>query len=189
VRPARRGRRGRRRGTAPAGAVKVAALLATLVLSACGFRPLYGAGPDQPQSYVVRELGAIQVGLGPDRVDQVVYGNLLDRLTPYGVPQEPRYRLALQLNESKQGVALERDATVSRFNLALEVGFTLQDAVTGESLFSGGVRAVAAYNVLRSEFANVIAERDARDRAARDIADEIKTRLSVYFRGLAAGAR
>ena len=169
--------------------VAVAAVLVTLAVSACGFRPLYGAGSEEPVSTVVQELGAIQVGRGADRLDQIVYGNLLDLLTPNGAPQNPRYRLALELSESKQGVALERDATVSRLNLTLVAGFTLQDASTGEGLFSGSVRAVAAYNVLRSEFANVIAERDARGRAARDVSDEIKTRLSFYFRGLAAGAR
>ena len=34
---------------------------------------------------------------------------------------------------------------------------------------------------MRADFANVIAERDAEDRAARVIAEEIVTRLSVYF--------
>jgi len=167
----------------------VGVALGILTLSACAFRPLYGTGPQQPQSAVVQELGLIQVALGPDRLDQIVYGNLLDLLTPYGAPQEPRYRLALNLDESKQGVALERDATISRFNLTLKAEFSLQNALTGASIFSGSVRAVSAYNVLRSEFANVIAERDARNRAARDVSDEIKTRLSVYFRGLADGAQ
>jgi LPS-assembly lipoprotein len=167
----------------------VGVALGILVLSACEFRPLYGTGSQQPESAVVQELGLIQLPLGPNRLDQIVYGNLLDLLTPYGAPQEPRYRLTLNLHESKQGVALERDATISRFNLTLEAEFSLQDALTGTSIFSASVRAVSAYNVLHSEFANIIAERDARNRAARDISDEIKTRLSVYFHGHIAGAQ
>ena len=161
--------------------------MALLAVSACGFRPLYGpaAGGDADPG-VVAELAAIEIDLGQDRLDQVVYSDLLDRISPFGPPATPRYRLDLTLRQSKQGVALERDATVSRFNLTLVAEYALLDTETGDTLTAGSVRAVAAYNVLRSELANVVAERDARDRAARDVADEIKARLAVYFRGPAA---
>ncbi|MDA1132740.1 MAG: LPS assembly lipoprotein LptE [Proteobacteria bacterium] len=173
MRPARR-----------SGFALVCAAAAILAVSACGFRPLYGiGGGGEPNPDVVAELGAIEIELGPDRLDQVVYSDLLDRISPFGPPSAPRYRLDLTLRQSKQGVALERDATVTRFNLTLVAAYVLADVASGETLTAGSVRAVAAYNVLRSELANVVAERDARDRAARNVADEINARLAVYFRG------
>ena len=162
-------------------------LISLVVITAaagCGFHPLYGEVAPLDDSFISEELSKIKVTLGSSRLDQIVYGNLLDRLTPFGIPDEHYYILSTMLFESKQGVALERDATVSRFNLVLDSEFNLKNIETGKIIFSGNVRAVAAYNVLRSEFANVIAERNARDRAAREVADEIATRISVYFRSI-----
>ena len=55
------------------------------------------------------------------------------------------------------------------------------DAATRQELNAGTARSTAAFNVVRADFANVIADRDAEDRAARVVAEEIVTRLSVYF--------
>lgn len=168
-------------GTAPGRRrvlAAVAILAAAPLVGACGFRPLY-AGGTAPS--VVPELAAIHIAQGPGRLGQVVTGYLLDRLTPLGPPEEPKYELRLRLREEREGVALERDATVTRFNLRLVAEFTLDDAAAERRLTEGVVQTVAAYNALRSGFANVIAERDARERAARVLSEEIKTRLSVYF--------
>ena len=164
---------------------RVAAVVGLALLSAplqgCGFRPLYGAAPDGQTSMVVAELGSIQIPAVSDRVGQIVRNDLLDAITPFGQPREPRYVLDVRVDESKEGLAIARDATVTRFNLTLSAEYSLRDAGTAKVIASGVVRAVAAYNVLQSDFANVIAERDAEVRAARVITDQIKTRLSVHF--------
>ena len=161
------------------------ALTAGLATPGCGFRPLYGSSPGGVGQGVTDGLASVAVIQGASRVHQVMYGDLLDRLTPYGAPAQPRYELNVRLAESREGVALERDATVTRFNLTLEAEYVLRDAQTRQALTAGNVRAIAAYNVLRSEFTNVAAARDAQERAAQVLADEIKTRLAVYFGGLA----
>ena len=170
-----------------------AAMLAVLLFTGCGFRPLYAVSESgSEESFVANELAKIELKPGTQRIEQIVYVHLLDRLTPHGRPAVASYALSVDLRVSQQGVALERDATVSRFNLTVDAGFALSmldGEEIGDVLFDGAVRAVAGYNILRSEFANVIAERDARERAGRDIADEIQTRLAVYFRGREVGAR
>ena len=47
---------------------------------------------------------------------------------------------------------------------------------------SGDVTALSAYNVASSPYATVVAERDANDRAANDVAERIRTELALYFR-------
>ena len=153
-------------------------------MAGCGFRPLYGANPGAAGAGVTDSLASIAILQGDGRVDQIVYGDLLDRLTPFGTPREPRYELRISLTELREGVALERDAAVTRFNLTLEAAYVLRDASTRQTLTTGTVRAIAAYNVLLSEFANVAAARDAQERAAQVAAGEIETRLAVYFVGL-----
>jgi LPS-assembly lipoprotein len=58
----------------------------------------------------------------------------------------------------------------------------LKNSETGEVLTNGNVGSIASFNVLRAEFANVIAEQDARRRAAQDIGEQIRTRLALFFR-------
>ncbi|MSP20938.1 MAG: hypothetical protein EXQ93_05345 [Alphaproteobacteria bacterium] len=152
---------------------------AGIALAACGFQPLYGSRADGP--HIQSELDDTFIRPVDQRVGQILRNDMLDLITPLGEPARPRYVLNVEMVESKEGLALERDATVTRFNLTLTANYDLQDARTGEGLNAGTVRATAAYNVLRNEFSNVSAERDAEARAARVVAEEIKTRLSIYF--------
>jgi LPS-assembly lipoprotein len=89
----------------------------------------------------------------------------------------------VELEEAKEGLAIQIDNTITRFNLTLTANYFLTDARTGTAVTAGSLRATASYNVLQSDFANVIAERDAQQRAARNVADELKTRLAVFFGG------
>jgi LPS-assembly lipoprotein len=154
-----------------------------LLVNACGFHPLYGAGREPLNRAVVAELASVHIAPMPERVGQIVHNDLLDRLTPLGEPGAPRYKLSVGLEEAKQGLAIQIDDTITRFNLTLTANYVLEIADTGSIVTTGRVHATAAYNVLRSDFANVVAERDAQRRAAREVSDELKTRLAVYFGG------
>ena len=162
---------------------KTGFLIATLILAACGFQPLYGGGQGVMDGAVMADMAAVRIAPISDRVGQIVRNDLLDRLNPFGQPASPQYSLFVALEEAKEGLAIQIDDTVTRFNLTLTANYSLNEAATGVVLASGSVRATAAYNVLRSDFANVIAERDAQRRAARVVSDELKTRLAVYFGG------
>lgn len=158
--------------------------LSVLTLAACGFRPLYGG--DLGGAAITAELGTVRIGELDDRLGQMVRNELLDLVTPLGQVPNARYVLQIDLFEEKEGLAIERDATITRFNLTLTASYDLLDARTRVRLNTGSVRATAAYNVLRAEFANVLAERDAEARTARVVAEEIKTRLSIYFARVSA---
>ena len=164
------------------GLRSVLTFLGALALAACGFHPLYGTEGELPAN-IAAELAGIRIATLEGRVGQVLRNDLLDRVTPLGEPAAPNYLLTIALTESKEGLAIQRDATVTRFNLTLSANYVLRHPVTGVPRVSGTVRATASYNVVRSDFANVIAERDAEDRAARVLADELKTRLAVEFAG------
>jgi hypothetical protein len=48
-------------------------------------------------------------------------------------------------------------------------------------VLKGHTLAISAFNVVRSDYANLISERDAVGRAARSLADGIQSRIAVYF--------
>ncbi|MCG8696166.1 MAG: LPS assembly lipoprotein LptE [Minwuiales bacterium] len=157
----------------------LAAFLLLGTLAACGFEPLYGnrieQGPAGPA------MAATYVAPIPDRIGQQVRNNLLDRLNPAGIPDRPLYTLQIALSADKEGLAIRQDETVTRFNLTLQAEFALVDRAQGKPVFRGKTRSIAAYNVVESPFATLIAEQDAEARAAREISEEIRNQVALYF--------
>jgi LPS-assembly lipoprotein len=85
------------------------------------------------------------------------------------------------LNESSQGIALQNDATITRYNQILEARYTLTDA-GGNVLTSGIQTALSAYNVVDSPYATLMASQDSSKRAAMDMAERIQLDLGAWFR-------
>lgn len=162
-------------------------LIALLLgLAACGFEPLYG---EQDHGAATEELlSRVTVPPIADRLGQLVRIELTNRLTPRPAP-EPLYAVAVQLTESKQGLAVRRDASATRANLIINANFELTALGGSEKLLSGQIRSTNGYDILTSDFATLAAEKDARRRAARDIADAIVDRLSIYLSRNAGQAR
>lgn len=148
-------------------------------LTACGFRPLYGPQAGYDASLV--ELASVTIVPIPDRLGQILHNDLRDRLTPRGAPLNPRYRLAVSMAKQKEGLAFEKDESVTRFNLTVSASYRLTEIATGSVVTAGSTRSVAAFNVVQSEFANISAEADAERRAARAVGENIWIRLGVYF--------
>ena len=48
-------------------------------------------------------------------------------------------------------------------------------------VFSGQSNSVNSYNIVDSQFATFISERDARERALRELSEDIRLRLATYF--------
>ena len=155
------------------------ALVLLAGLTACGFRPLYG--PQGGYDASLAELASVRVLPIPDRIGQVLHNSLLDRLTPGGAPLNPRYRLGVSMVKQKEGLAFEKDESVTRINLTLSATYQLTKIATGNIVTAGSARSVAAFSVVRSEFANISAEADAERRAARAVGEDIWIRLGVYF--------
>ncbi len=155
-----------------------APFVVVVLLGACGFRPLYGtdATRDAPG-----ELATIKINPIADRLGQQLRNHLLDLLNPRGRPANPRYVLKVRLNQTTQRLAIEKDAFATRANLRLLAEFSLEDPDSRELVLSGKSLVVSSYNVLDSEFATLMAEKDAKARAAREIAHDIRTRLAAFF--------
>jgi len=160
-------------------------LSALATLAGCGFRPLYGTRA-YGGSGAVEALSQTWIDPIPDRIGQLLRNNLLDRLNPQGEPERARYRLAVKVAVSKEGLAITKDESITRFNLRVSALFVLHDAGSGQELTRGTARTIAAYNVVDSQFATLVAEKDAEVRAARELSDELRTRLAVYFTRAAA---
>ncbi|MEQ1867961.1 MAG: LPS assembly lipoprotein LptE [Micropepsaceae bacterium] len=152
---------------------------AALALSACGFRPLYATGttPDGMETY----FSQVFVEPIPGRQGVHLRNQMMDALTPQGTPSSAAYKLSIKLEDVKEGLAIQSNTQITRYNYRLTAQYELRDTVSGEVLDKGLARAIAAYNVADSQFATQSAERDAQERAAREVGEDIRLRLGLYF--------
>ena len=168
-------------GTSPASALRarrgggpVLAVALCLLLGACGFHPMYG-------SALAPQLSSVFVEPIAERDGYELRNSLIDLLQSDGDAAGKAYRLKIFLNESSQGIALQNDATITRYNNRLEAHYTLTDA-RGNVLTTGTQTEMSAYNVVASPYATLSAEQDSSKRAALDVAERIHLDLGVWFR-------
>lgn len=158
--------------------VAVFALAAAIAVSACGFRPVYGDGPN---GAVSADLGAVMVEPIPDRLGQLVRNNLVDRLA-IGPERAARYRLSIAIEPEVEGFGFRSDdRAVTRERMILRARFEMRMIETGEVVLAQDTSASMSYDVVQSDFATFSATRDAERRLAEQIADDVAARLALYF--------
>lgn len=150
-----------------------------LVLGSCGFRPLHqkGGGGDEAV------LATVKVERIKDRIGQQMRNLLMQKLAPRGPAGRTDYRLTVVLKEAKTELAIQKDETATRANLTIHADFSLhalRDPNRGT--FSGSAISTNSYNILTSDFATLSAENDARNRALRTLAEEIRLRVAAAMR-------
>lgn len=147
-----------------------------LVLAGCGFHPMYGGGRLGP------ELASIYVEPLPDNDGYELRNQLIDLLGSDGREAGKRYILKLSVSEESNGVALQNDATITRYNDTLTANYVLTDA-NGRQITSGTQTSLASYNVSSAPYSTLVVQKDSDRRAADDLADRIRMDLGAYFSG------
>lgn len=156
----------------------VAALTLAWGLSACGFHPLYKNDNGAEAS---AELADVHINTIRDRNGQILHNFLLDRFNMQGRPAQPRYVLDIQLTESKSNLGFIKDNSATSAQLASIATYKLADLKTKAELQNGRSRSITSYNIVQSDFATLAAEKDARERSLREIADDITTKVAVFL--------
>ncbi|NWG47163.1 MAG: hypothetical protein HXY25_11535 [Alphaproteobacteria bacterium] len=159
---------------------RIAALGLLVLVAGCGFRPMYGSISGDA---LEEELAGIAVAPIEGRLGFEVRESLLAAISPRGEPSAPDYRLEVKLRETEEGLLIERDASITRFNYSLIGSYVLREAGTGEVVYADESRSIGAFNVVDSQFATLVAREDVQERTARDLARDIVLTLALYFEG------
>ena len=157
-----------------------AGLLASFfsLLFGCGFSPVYSGGPG---AKVKQDLSMVAIRSIPNRVGQRLRNYLINIINPNGRPAAPKYFLSVSLQESKQTLAIQKTEIATRANLFFIAKFSLSQRGQAGPLLSEQTSSMTSYNILTSEFATLVAERDARDRAVREMSIEIANQLALFL--------
>jgi LPS-assembly lipoprotein len=172
----------------------VSLLSAGLVaISACTVQPLYSdravTNPTVTGS-IGSELAAISIKPAANRVGQEVRNDLLFLF--YGgnaAPAAPRYTLTLSVSAYSEASATIQVNTVNEPTAAIETvraSYKLVDS-TGKPVSSGNRQFSASYDVPRQEFAAYRAQRDAENRAARELAELLRLAIAQDLSRAPAG--
>ena len=148
------------------------------MLSACGFEPLYGT--TAVGSNVAAELSAIKVDEQDNRLGQLIRNDLLSSFDT-GQSQASRYRLQFTAIAGSQALIENDNEDTRRFSYRVNVNYRLIDEKTGNELSAGKTFSQVSYDRTTSDFSNVQAETNAMERAAKEIGNDIRTRLAAYF--------
>ena len=149
---------------------------ASFAVAGCGFHPMYGGGKLGP------ELASIYVEPVGENDGYELRNQLIDLLGSDGRQAGKTYVLKLTLTEESNGVALQNDATITRYNDALTANYVLTDA-NGKAVTSGSQTSLASYNVSNAPYSTLVVQKDSDRRAADDLADRIRMDLGAYFSG------
>src|SRR5215475_4032074 len=105
-----------------------------------------------------------------------LYGNAT------GAP--PLYKLVLRFGSSRSSLIVDPNTGLpTSENVNIDATYNLVELATNKSVLNGSTFSHVSYDMPGSyqRFARSRAYRDAEDRAAQEIADNINTRLAAYF--------
>lgn len=161
-----------------------ALLLPLTLLTACGFEAVHAKGDSTLNSKYHAALNNIAVEVAnQDRSGQLFRIALEDTLHPDNHYAAPKYNLRTTLEEIKQPLIIERDASITRFNLVLKARYSLTEIATGTKVKDKLSQRISSYNVSESDFATFEAERNARERGIEELARKIKMEIITSLRG------
>jgi LPS-assembly lipoprotein len=165
-------------------ALAVAGLL-SLGAGGCGFHPLYG--PTASGANLSEVMKTIDVATIPSRTGQRLRNELIFANTGGGGQLKPAYRLDIALRETVRNTLVATTGAPTGQVLQLDAEYRLVRLADNEPVLKAWSTSEAAYNLVGSTgiagsaYGDTRAAIDAENRAARTLADTIKTRVAAYL--------
>jgi LPS-assembly lipoprotein len=171
--------------------LRAAATLAVAALAGGCFQPLYGerspiGGPvlrDQLSAVDVLQIDAPKAS-DEARLAVEIRNALLYDFTGGGYAAPPTHRLKISISSTRASIIV--DVNTSRpdiENYGINATYSLAEIATGKVVVTGQTFSRVSYDIpgQQQRFARLRGLRDAENRAAKVIADNIRSRLSSYF--------
>jgi LPS-assembly lipoprotein len=171
--------------------LRAAAALAVAALAAGCFQPLYGERSPTGGQILRDQLSAVDVlqidapkGTDEARLAVEIRNALLYDFTGGGYAAPPTHRLRVSISSTRASIIV--DVNTSRpdiENYGINATYSLAEIATGKVVVTGQTFSRVSYDIpgQQQRFARLRGLRDAENRAAKVIADNIRSRLSSYF--------
>lgn len=171
-------------------AARLIAVAALAALTAGCFQPMYAAHTDGTPDLREKLLG-VEVppvdkpnGSREARIGVEIRNALAFKLYGNATGMPPTHRLVLKFNTNRSSVLVDPNTALpTSEDFGIDAQYTLIEIASNKSVLTGSTFARVSYDMPGSyqRFARARAFRDAEDRAAQVIADNIQTRLASFF--------
>lgn len=184
--------RGRAGGIVRLGtSARLGAVMALAALTAGCFQPIYATRSVTGGTPIGQALAQVQIdripaanGTSEARIAVEIQNALDFELTGGGGMISPTHRLAVRMTTTRSSIATDVNTGLVLTEITgIDAQFQLIELATGKTVMRGGTfaRVSSDYPGQRQRFARVRARVDAEDRAAKVIAENIRTRLASFF--------
>ena len=160
-----------------------AALALSLLISACGLRPLYGGGAASAEASMLR---SVEVAPIPGQSGWLVRNKLIDRLGD-SAGGAATYRLDVTLDDNITAYGIRGDQAATRERRTLRARYQLVNLQTGLVLLDATAGSDEGIDIVSSPYATVAAEQTALEQLADVVSDQIVARLGLYASRTAPG--
>jgi len=172
-------------------ACRLACIVTLGGLAAGCFQPLYGEHSFTNSPNISSALAGVDVsqiaapsGSPEARIAVETRNQLLFDLTGGGAAPPPTHRLVIRMSSTRLSVIVDiNSGRPDVEDFALNASYTLTDIKSGKPAFTSTTSARVSYDIpgQAQRFARARGLRDAEDRAAKVIADNIRSRIASYF--------
>lgn len=160
----------------------VAGCVSLAILSGCQVSPLYADTPEGLRGNAL--IRSVAIDPADNRLEQQVRNELIFLLNG-GAPETttPRYRVELTVLTTTQGILRDPDdSSPTGETIVFTAQYRLLDAATERELAARTQMVTTRYDSFEQEFADIRAQRDAENRAARELAERIRGELTLLLR-------
>jgi len=147
------------------------------IFTSCGYEPIYSKNANTN-----KELLSISVQNIKNRPGQILRNTLLNQLNPERERVITKYKLIVEIFESKSSLAYRRDMSATRTDLQITADYLLTDIKNGEILLNEETTSISSFDVVESVYATLIAEKDVREKNLKVISNDIYTNLVIFFK-------
>ena len=147
------------------------------IFTSCGYEPIYSKNANTN-----KELLSISVQNIKNRPGQILRNTLLNQLNPKRERVITKYRLIVEISESKSSLAYRKDMSATRTDLNVTAKYLLKDIKNGKILLKQEAKSISSFDVVESVYATLIAEKDVREKNLKVISNDIYTNLVIFFK-------
>src|SRR5580692_2050038 len=171
-------------------AARLLAVAALAALTAGCFQPMYAEHTDGTPGLREKLMGVEVPPVDKPKASQdarlqvEIRNALAFKLYGEATGMAPTHRLVLKFNTSRSSLIVDNTTGLpTTENVGIDAEFNLIEIATNKSVMTGSTFSRVSYDIPGSyqRFARARAFRDAEDRAAQEIAENIQTRLAAFF--------
>ncbi len=157
-------------------------LFVFLIVTSCGFKPMY-----KKTSYNNLLKRTSEISISPVKDFDGQYGiklrnSLLNKLTPMGKPENPVYILDITLTSPTiSDYTINTKGIASSRLVKMNAKYTLKKKGSANVLVENQFTASAPYNLLNNQFSTEVLKNDAIKLSIEDLAEQIYFSIITYF--------